>query len=424
VLTLAITLFFRTTFIRAWHGDGRFVQSEGLFMRLSTFVLAVAAVVALTAAAGAAAAPYTPPVSIPPAASLTDGVWLKGDVHIHSRHSQDSSNNPVRKILALADRVGMDYLLISDHDNHVHGDVAHNTWADPEYRSDHILLLYGAEWTTHRGHATILSPVPYDHQALYDIADDRDVNIAALKKKLGVHLSANHPGTRDAFAFSYDFVDSVEAWNSSVWANNAINMHIWDDMLKSGRKMPGRGGSDSHHGAPDTPEQATPLSYQAPINNVGTPTTWVFAKARTRQAVVDALTCGRVAISANPYGPRVEFTADLDGDGRPDMMQGDNVKPTGRPVTFHLRLAGRAEPGGTYTADVIKDGARFTTLTLQGAEPQASFTDTPATTVRTYYRLEVHGPQTPYPEVPGSTKLSGDMVALSNPIFFNFDPKF
>ena len=94
------------------------------------------------------------------AESLTDGVWMKGDLHVHSRHSRDSSNNPVSKILALAGKVGMDYLLISDHDNHVKGDVAHNTWTDPEYQSDSLLLLYGAEWTTDRGHGTALSVDP------------------------------------------------------------------------------------------------------------------------------------------------------------------------------------------------------------------------------------------------------------------------
>src|SRR5580700_3128020 len=84
---------------------------------------------------------------LPPIASLTDGVWLKGDLHLHSRHSNDASNNPIAKIIAFSRGVGMDYLCITDHDNHVNGDVANNTWADPEFKSDSVLLLYGAEWT-------------------------------------------------------------------------------------------------------------------------------------------------------------------------------------------------------------------------------------------------------------------------------------
>ena len=378
-------------------------------------ILAVALALAGLIGASAHAAPI---------ASLTDGVWMKGDLHVHSRHSQDSSNNPVRKIIALAETVHMDYLLISDHDNHVHGDVAHNTWTDPEFHSKSVILLYGAEWTTHRGHGDAISAKPYDHQKLYDVRDQRDVVIEAVKKKLGIHLSANHPGTRDTFGFSYDMVDSVEVWNSSVWAGNAISMHIWDGMLKSGRKLTGRGGSDSHHGYPDTPAQATPLSYQAAVNNVGTPTTWVFATGRNAQAVVDALTNGRVSISANPYAPRVEFYADLDRDGRMDMMMGDNAAATGKPVTFRVQLYGNTVPGAAYTVKVVKDGDKFASIPMSSDKPMVEFTDTPAAGVRTYYRVEVEGPQTPYPEVPGSAALSGTMVALSNPIFFNFDPDF
>jgi hypothetical protein len=385
------------------------------------------ALLAMLVLAGCAAAsprrPSAPPARIPPVASLTGGLWLKGDLHIHSRHSKDSSNNPVAKIVAFGKAVGMGYLLISDHDNHVEGDVAHHTWADPEFKSDSMLLLYGAEWTTHRGHGTVLSAKPYDHQKLYDVRDARDVKIAAVKKQLGVHISANHPAGTDHFGFSYDLVDSIEVWNSAVWSRNAGAMGIWDDMLKSGRRPTGRGGSDSHHGYPDTPDKATSLSWQASANNVGTPTTWVFASERTSQAVVDALTNGRVSVSSNPHAPRVEFYADRDGDGRMDMMMGDNAPASGRPVAFHVQLAGDVQPGA-YTVSVVKDGAPFAKFLVNESSHAADFTDRPTAAGRSYYRVEVTGPQTPYLEVPESAQRSADMIGLSNPIYFNFDPNF
>jgi hypothetical protein len=364
----------------------------------------------------------------PEVASLTDGVWMKGDLHVHSRHSTDSSNNPVSKILALTGKAGMDYLLISDHDNHVKGDVAHHTWIDPEYRSDKILLLYGAEWTTDRGHGTAFAAKPYDHQKLYDVRDQRDVKIAAVKKELGIHLSANHPSGKDHFGFSYDMVDSIEVWNSAVWPRNDAAILIWNDMLNSGRRLTGRGGSDSHHGVPDRPELATPNSGQAPRNNVGTPTTWVFGTARTGEAVVEGLTNGRVSISANPYAPRVEFYADLDQDGRMDVMMGDNAKSPGRPVTFRIQLAGAMQPGAAYTVKVVRNSSDFRSLqAVAGADGKTAvteFIDTPGAERRTYYRVLVEGRATPYPEVPESTALSGAMIGLSNPIYFNFDPAF
>src|ERR1700761_3775693 len=113
-------------------------------MRL--IVASLAALALASCAAGSKPAPSSAVIdgsvqtnggyNYPEVASLADGVWMKGDLHIHSRHSKDSSNNPVSKIVGLADKAGMDYLLISDHDNHVQGDTAHHTWADPEYKSD------------------------------------------------------------------------------------------------------------------------------------------------------------------------------------------------------------------------------------------------------------------------------------------------
>lgn len=388
---------------------------------MRTRSLAAALMLAATPALGATVGRP----AIPPVARVDDGVWLKGDLHLHSRHSQESTNNPVSKIIGFAERVGMDYLAITDHDNHVDGDIAHHTWADPEFKSKPVLLLYGAEMTTHRGHANVFSARPYDHQRLYDVRDARDVKIGAVKKALGVHLSANHPIGKDNFGFSYDIVDSIEVWNSAVWPKNANAIMIWDDMLKSGRKLTGRGGSDAHHGAPETPADVRPNSGQATANYVGTPTTWVFAKQRTAQGVVDALTNGRVSVSANPQAPRVEFYADLNADGRMDMMMGDNTRPSGGPVHFRVQLTGpNITADAAYTVTVVKNGDRFESYPARGPSPVVEFDDTPPATGRTYYRVTVEGTPTPYPAVPGSVALSGGMIGLSNPIFFNFDPSF
>ncbi len=355
-------------------------------------------------------------------ASLTAGEWLGGDLHLHTEHSKDSSFNPLSKIIATAQAAGLHYLGITDHDNHVDGDVANNTWSDPSFLSSPLIMLYGAEWTTHRGHGNTFSDTPYDHQTLYDLRDAKDVQIGAHVDKEGVHFSANHPTGADHFGFSYDLVQSVEVWQSAIWNNgtNASALTIWDDMMKSGRKLTGRGGSDSHHGVPEFGNVPSENSVQALGNYVGTPTTWVFAADRSATAVVDALNNGRVSISANPYSARVEFTADLDADGEPDAMMGDNVAATGEPVTFQVEMLGGAVSILPYMVDVIRDGAAFTSLTILPGQTGATFTDTPQTDERHFYRVEVKGQPALYPEVPGSIAVGGVMVALSNPIYFNF----
>lgn len=352
-----------------------------------------------------------------------EAVWLKGDLHVHSRHSEDSSNHPVAAILKFADAVGMDFLLVSDHDNHVTGAIAQNTWMDPEFRSDKILLLYGAEWTTHRGHANPISARPYDHQRLYDVRDDRDIRIGAVKQELGIHLSANHPANDDAFSFSYDIVDSIEVWNSVLSSRNKGALTVWDDLLKSGRMLAGRGGSDAHHGQVPNPDMTNERAREASANNIGTPTTWVWAGARTRDAVVKALNDGRVSISANPFAPRVEFSADLDRDGRADMIVGDNNDVTGKAIDFQVALVGGTNTAQSYTINIVKNGEPFQSFKLDDKR-SVSFTDTPERSGRTYYRVEVRGAVAPYPQVPNASLVAGDLVALSNPLYFNFDPSF
>lgn len=352
------------------------------------------------------------------------GEWLKGDLHIHSRHSEDSSNHPLSTILNVAREEGIDFLLISDHDNHVAGAVADHTWADPEFRSDSIIMLYGAEWTTDRGHANPISAVPYDHQRLYDMRDARDMDLLALKEDLGIHLSVNHPRNKDSWSMSFDLADSLEVWNSTLWDHNEAALLVWDDLMRSGRMLTGRGGSDSHHGQVPGAGMSNPRAQEASANNVGTPTTWVLAQSRTAEGVVAALDNGHVSISVNPYAPRVEFTADRDGDGAADMIMGDNETATGEEVVFTVSLVGSLDTSAGYTVKVVKDGAEFRSFNLPLGENSLTFTDAPAAQKRSFYRVEVRGPVPAYPQFPYSHLVSGPMVALSNPVYFNFDPDF
>jgi hypothetical protein len=107
-----------------------------------------------------------------------------------------------------------------------------------------------------------------------------------------------------------------------------------------------------------------------------------------------------------------------------DMMMGDNARSTGKPVKFRVQLIGNMNPEASYTVNVVKDGSKFGTFQATGKIPTAEFIDTPATLGGTYFRVTVEGPSTAYPQVPESMALSGNMVGLSNPIYFNFDPNF
>lgn len=349
-----------------------------------------------------------------------EGEWLAGDLHSHSRHSEDSSNHPIRAMQEFATRHGLDFLLISDHDNHVGGATAQQTWVDPEFASDEIVMLYGAELTAERGHINTMSCAPYDHQRLYDLRDALDIQMQAAARDMGVQLSANHPAGKDAFSFSYDMVASVEVWNSAFFEDKQATLMLWDDLLKSGRMVTGIGGSDSHHGIRANGDRSTPRALEALTTNLGTPTTWVLAQARDCASVLRAIDRGRVSISANPYAPRVELAADTDGDGAIDMLMGDNRAATGQEISFTVRLAGGDLADAAYSIAIVKNGHPFRTLELVGAR-SLTFADTTEPGKRSYYRVEVLGPVPDHPSVPYQKSVAGQTVALSNPLFFNFD---
>ncbi len=343
-------------------------------------------------------------------ATLDAGVWLKGDLHLHSHHSEDAADNQLAEIIAEAESRGMDFFVATDHDNHVNGDVAGNTWADPDYRSDSMIMLYGAEWTTDIGHGNTFATAPYDHQRFFEVRNRDSALVGERARELGIHFSANHPTNGDAWSYSYDAVDSVEVWNA-LWlfpSPNTDNLTIWDDLLKAGHRIAGRGGSDCHH-----QQGIEPLGL-----NVGTPTTWVFARERTAKAMLEALKAGRASISYAPSGPRVELRADLDGDKQMDLMMGDAATAAGQDVTFDVSLHGNSALSQNAKVRVIKNGAELTSLRL--ANGRAQFSDAPSATERSYYRVEVEGLTLPGAETPLGAVLYGRMLALSNPIYFNF----
>ncbi|WP_269584474.1 CehA/McbA family metallohydrolase [Roseibium sp. Sym1] len=352
---------------------------------------------------------------------LETGIWLKGDWHMHSRHSTDSTHHGIARIIASARGAGLDYLAITDHDVHVAGAVADHTWADPDFRSDQLTLFYGAELTAARGHANILSARPYDHQRVFDARDARDWDIRALKTELGVHFSANHPDTRNIYSFSWDLADSIEIWNTSQWARNVTGLRIWDDVLLSGRIMPARGGSDAHHGVPENGDMDRPESVEALGNAPGTPTTWVFAQDRSPEAILAALEAGRTSVSANPYAPRAELIV-TNRDGT--LFMGDIAPASGGSVTVRVTLSGGRIEEARYRVRIIcnrKEVALLWTDPVTGAA-EATLSLEPG--IRAYLRAEIEGPQTPFPPAPYCTSQSGTMVALTGPVYFGYDPAF
>lgn len=268
------------------------------------------------------------------------GQWLRGDLHSHSTDSDGDS--PVRDIVAAAEAMGLDFFALTDHDSMLGGVPLH--WSDPGYGSDELVLLYGMEWTTARGHANVWAAGPFDYGPLWTAHQNHDPAAAALAAHDGGALfSINHPAEFVICPWRYPVppaADCVEVWNAlySLPGMNRMAGHsFWDGLLMQGRRITAVGGSDTHH-------LKRWMSY---FYDLAMPTTWVWAEERTGPAILAGIKGGQVTISYAADAPRLELAADADGDGNFETMMGDMARET---VELSMKLSVVAPDNATELA--------------------------------------------------------------------------
>jgi hypothetical protein len=300
-----------------------------------------AAVTALAALASAFGAPATAeaPVRHDVPVAAGEGVWLAGDLHVHTPYSHDSYGGPdddntgfeeayllgntVEGNFLSAAAKGLDYLAISDHN-----DIrAHN---DPGFGAGGVTPIHAYE-NSLDGHAQMLGA-----RKIYDAGDKGAGAVSSMAEELHGHGGAfqvNHPaeGSTDFphdvdWGYGYQVVPkTVEVWNiSRLWqppmpsaSSNDDAVRYWEGWLDRGYRVGATGGSDSHY-------------IWTSLTLLGSPTTWVYAAENNETAILDALRAGRTFISHQPptlKGPRLFLEGDEDSDGEFESMVGDAVAP-------------------------------------------------------------------------------------------------
>ena len=269
----------------------------------------------------------------PAAPALAEEVWLKGDLHAHSLHSDGDS--PVADIVAAAELLGLDFFALTDHDSSMGGEPRH--WDDPGYTSDTLTLLYGVEWTTGEGHGNVWAARPFDYRPLWQANLEGDPRLAADAAHAQAALfSINHPTNFLCCPWEGpgDVGDAVEVWNGAHRAPTvdfAATRRFWGDALVNGRRPTAVGGSDMH-------DLVFPLGI---FYTVGDPTTWVLSAGTSAEEILAGIEAGRVSVSYDPEAPRVELWADGDGDGRFEAVMGGDVGAG--PVTLRVILGASDE---------------------------------------------------------------------------------
>jgi hypothetical protein len=344
-------------------------------------------------------------------AQIPAGYWYCGDLHAHSDYSGGDSS--ISAVINSAEDRGLDFLTITDHDTSLRGNPVH--WDDPGYHSEKLVMLYGIEWTTPSGHANVWSAKPFSYTQLWAANRARDgVAAAAAARQQGALFSINHPASLFTSSWLYSVspdVTSIEVWNTMYRfpsGNRRAEFCFWDNLLRSGRRIPCVGGSDMHQ----------LYGWMSSLYSIGNPTTWIYASARTPEALLAGIRSGHISISYAPDAPRLDFKADVDQDGTDDVMMGDNVPETGREIFFTVRLTASRDTDskpGYLCVCVYKNGDLFKAWIVTAGDCALWFSDSPS--AGTYYRVELIG----NPDAtPVQHLLYGRVLALANPIYFGF----
>jgi hypothetical protein len=328
-------------------------------------------------------APFTPRHA-PTRAAGRGRAWYRGDMHLHTVHS-DGARLPGE--VAAAARAGrLDFIVSTDHNT----SSAAGVWG--AYAGPDLLIIDGEEITTRNGHYTALGLPPgtwidWRYRAV-------DGGLARFVQEIhragGLAVAAHPLATCVAcgWKFGYAGMDAVEVWNGPWTLDDEAVIANWDNLLVAGA----RGGSW-------LPAVADSDAHSEP-QVVGLPHNVVYADDLDRASILAGVRAGRLWM-AESAAVDLSFTAS--GGGRQAGIGQRLAVDDATPVT--LTVAG--EPGGRVRL-VTDEGQRSAGVLPATGPGTFSWTTTPRSS--RYVRAEVRRAR-PTATTPDT------MVALTNPIF-------
>lgn len=247
----------------------------------------------VTMEGGESTAESGPAISFPPP-SVCGARWYRGDLHLHTVHS-DGERHP-RELVSAAHASGLDFIVSTDHNTN----AANRVW--PACRTGTLLVIPGEEVTTRHGHwlAVGLPPRAWVDWR-YAPRDGVFPRFAAEVREAGGLVVAAHPAVPlpgSAWEFGFADVDTLEVWNGRWNVDDELSLRIWQRLLRQGRRIVAVGGSDSH-------------GRHQPV---GSPQTAVHAGELSIPAIVDGLRRGRSYL-ARSCDVALELTASCASSG-------------------------------------------------------------------------------------------------------------
>ena len=312
--------------------------------------------------------------------------WYRGDLHLHSVHSDGQRS--LDRLAAEARAAGLDFVVSTEHNT----SAANRAWAARPPAD--LLVLAGQEVTTRHGHWLAVG-LPPDGWVdwRYSPRDGVFADHAGLVRDLGGLVVAAHPAVpmpSVAWGFGYRDVDAVEVWNGHWNLDDELALRIWHRLLCRGRRIPAVGGSDSH----------------APHQPVGRPQTEVETGALTAAEIIEGVRHGRSYLTESS-AVTLRLTAGAGagvGVGVGVGVGHTLAVPPEAPVTVTATVGGA--PGTTLS--ILTAGGRVARTSI-GADGGGELRWTTTGAAARFARAEVRRS--------GDSRILAPMVALSNPLW-------
>ncbi|NID17319.1 CehA/McbA family metallohydrolase [Luteibacter yeojuensis] len=339
----------------------------------------------------------------------TDERWYRGDLHMHTAHSDGGCLNlsktkkvpcPLFLTVGSAARRGLDFIAVSDHNTM--SQVSDLREMQPYF--DTMLLIPAREITTFEGHANLFGVSrTVDFRVGTKAVPDWNALLADVARAHGV-ISINHPNRpNDETCMGCGFTpkkpvdmrgfQAIEAINGTDVQRADTGIPFWEKQLNDGLRITAIGGSDSHIGADDPRDRFA--------GTIGTPTTVVHAKALSMEGILDGIRAGHVFVDAE--GTRDRSLDVIAGAGTAQAGMGDDIA-LGAGAVMHVTVRTAAVQGQRLV--VTLDGKPLASMAQAiPANGEATF-DWTGDGKPHWLRVDVRSPE-------------GKLLLLGNPVYVN-----
>ena len=328
--------------------------------------------------------------------------WYCSDFHAHTTFSDGFYSPPDLRLTAVNEK--LDFLTVTDHNN-----LRAMDFLDAGLPS---MVLPGVEVTLTEGHFNVFG-MEGNTAGMRDLflpwldimsfprreTSLKHLDLENLIQRLiqaDLVLSINHPllapwEWRDALT-DVNCFHCIELINDpnffDNYKSNPLTRRMWSAWLNAGLRVTGIGGSDFH-----TPEPSNDRSRAA---RLGQPSTYVYARELSGQAILEGLRAGRAYTT---MGPSIEFWAECDGA---KFQIGDEIPSPSDRVRCYARASGATAPGRAY---IVANGNLVQEIPLEAGRAEIEFVLNPEKYQSGWIRFDVIGDD-------------DQSLALSNPIYF------